>query len=256
MDTHYYLAIFPMEALIASQLNPQEFGSYMATGSKKGSAERLIFAELTGEFGSCFDWAHAAERCVRHPNGDPKNSVYLSVYRVLENVPMDVYKALYLTTSDGRSLELFTSDYTAPDQGRPFFVYKELCPITPIVVSTLEPRAFARYMTDPSIKTFVPAMAFTDLKMIDFDNPEKTGNIGNLYDNKLGHLKECVHEVTTYKGKYNKILERSRAASFTYQTIKNGIYIGNQDTLLFFKMKTEEELKDQAYDWAKSAMIL
>ncbi|MBN2048904.1 MAG: hypothetical protein JW760_00555 [Spirochaetales bacterium] len=256
METHFYLSLFPMEALIASQLNPAQFGSYMATGSKKGSAERLIFAEISGDFGSWFDWNHALHRCVRHPNGDLKNSVYLSVYRVLEHTPLEVFKALYLTTQDGRILELFASEYSAPDQGRDFFIYKELCPITPLVISTLPPREFCAYMTDPHIKTYVPKLMYTDLKMIDFDNPEQTGNIGNIYDNKLDHLKECIHEVTTYKEKPNKILERSHATSFTYQVIKNGIYAGDQDSFLFFRMKSEQELKDQAYDWAKSAMIL
>ena len=37
MAVHYYLSVFPMEALIASQLDPMHFGAYMATGSKKGS---------------------------------------------------------------------------------------------------------------------------------------------------------------------------------------------------------------------------
>ena len=35
MSLHYYLSIFPTEALIASELEPDQFGAYMATGSKK-----------------------------------------------------------------------------------------------------------------------------------------------------------------------------------------------------------------------------
>ena len=92
MEVYYYLTVFPSEALIASQLNPEQFGAYMATGSKKGSAERLIFIEVEPGFGDYFDWKYAGERTVPHPNGDPKHSVYLSVYRALEHTPVDVMK--------------------------------------------------------------------------------------------------------------------------------------------------------------------
>ena len=34
---YYYVVFYPIEALIASQLEPKEFGMYMARGSKKGS---------------------------------------------------------------------------------------------------------------------------------------------------------------------------------------------------------------------------
>ena len=67
MAIHYYLSVFPMEALIASQLDPTQFGSYMATGSKKGSKEQIIFIEVEGGFGTDFDWKDAEARCVPHP---------------------------------------------------------------------------------------------------------------------------------------------------------------------------------------------
>ncbi len=37
---YYYVVFSPIEALIASQPEPKMVGSYMARGSKKGSAER------------------------------------------------------------------------------------------------------------------------------------------------------------------------------------------------------------------------
>ncbi len=110
MKIHYYLTLFPVEALIASQLTPVQFGSYMATGSKKGSFENIIFIELTGEFGDYFDWKYAHEKCVPHGNGNPKNSLYLSVYRTLEHIPFSVMDTLYLTTRDGRTLPLEKSE--------------------------------------------------------------------------------------------------------------------------------------------------
>ena len=64
MSIHYYLSVFPMEALIASQLDPSLFATYMATGSKKGSQERIVFFEIEGGFGSDFDWKHRVDLIV------------------------------------------------------------------------------------------------------------------------------------------------------------------------------------------------
>ena len=111
MSIHYYLSVFPMEALIASELEPASFGAYMATGAKKGSAEQIIFIEIEGEFGNHFDWEHARTECVPHPGGEPKNSVYLSVYRTLEHIPLDQLESMFLTTRDGRTLALSKSGY-------------------------------------------------------------------------------------------------------------------------------------------------
>ena len=49
MSINYYLAIFPVESLVASQLPAREFGTYMSIGSRKGSNENYIFAEIKGE---------------------------------------------------------------------------------------------------------------------------------------------------------------------------------------------------------------
>ena len=90
MSIRYYLSVFPTEALIASMLDPVQFGAYRATGSKRGSSEQIIFIGITGEFGDAFDWEYARAQCVPHANGDPKHSVYLSIYRTLERIPLDV----------------------------------------------------------------------------------------------------------------------------------------------------------------------
>ncbi len=256
MDIHYYFTVFPMEGLVASQLEPEYFGSYMATGSKKGAAEKIIFCELTEEFGDYFNWEYAHENCVPHPNGDPKNSLYLAVYRVLENISFEAFGPMFLTTSDGRTLKLERSDDGYQEQPRKFYVYKELCPVNPIVVSSLGPEYFSAYMTDPLSMIYVPKIVFTDLKIIDFKNPDDTGHIGPVYERKINHLKECVFDVTEVKDKVTKIFDRSYFESFSYQSINSAIFIGDADNLIVYPMKSEAELRDKHYDWARSAMIL
>lgn len=255
MDIRYYLSVNPLEALIASQLPPHEFGRYMATGKKNGSYERIMFIELKGEFGTYFDWEYAHRRCIPHEDGRPKNSVWMSVYRALEHVELDMLGSMYLTTLDGRSLELPPGGYESPSDDWDYYVYQELCPITPLVVSRLEPSEFCGYMTDPSNKVSVPKVVFSDLKTIDFDHPEQTGNIGGAYDRNLDHLRECINDVRTQKDKPNKNVERSVRA-FSYQIINNGIYVGIDREIVQYRMPGVAELRQQHYDWARSAMII
>ncbi|MFW6329302.1 MAG: hypothetical protein ACOC28_04330 [Alkalispirochaetaceae bacterium] len=253
MRIHYYLSVFPIEALIASQLEPEQFGQYMAIGSKNGSYEMITFFEIEGGFGEYFDWNYAEQRCVQHETGEPKHSVWMSVYRVLEHVPESALGNIYLTTKDGRSLALEKVDFQGLE--KKFYVYQELCPLTPLVTSAYDPKRFAAYMTDPKNKVSVPKVVFADLKVIDFDNPEATGNIGGAYDHNLDHLKDCVADVLNNKEKPNKNVERS-IASFSYQIIDSGIYVGSGKNLVEYRMLGVEEIRQNHYHWGRSAMIL
>ena len=255
MQTFFYLSLFPNQALIASQLEPRHFGSYMATGKKNGSFERIIFIEIEGNFGKDFDWDYARKRCVMHDDGRPKNSVWLSVYRALEFTPLKVMKSMYLATKDGRTLELPKADYNSPGNAS-YYVYNELCPINPLVVSRLEPHEFAAYMTNPKVKVSVPKVVFADLKTIDLDNSETTGNIGATYDRNLEHFKDCVNTVLDDPQKMNKNVERSHSESFSYNIINRGIYVGEGEQVVYYPMPDTETLRQNHYDWARSAFIL
>ena len=192
MATHYYVSIFPHEALIASELELDAFGRYMAIGrGNGGSYERLIFIEIDPDCSPYFDWEYAREQCVPHPNGEPKHSVWVSTYRVLEHVPVSAMRGLSLVTADGRTLTINESREPERSQQPDYHVYLELCPLHPLVTSRLAPTEFATYMTDRSNRVAVPSIAFADLKTIDFRNPENTGNIGGMYDRNLEHLKDA-----------------------------------------------------------------
>lgn len=256
MDTKFYLSIFPMEALIASHLEPLKFGSYMATGRKNGSYEKVIFIEVDGGFGDYFDWSHAAERCVPHEDGEPKHSVWVSVYRTLEHVPLAQMRSLYLTTNDGRTLELPKQSFSAAGSDRPYWVYQELCPVRPLVVSTYDPVTFSEYMTHKDIKVSVPKIAFADLKVINFDNLTDTGHVGSTYDTNLEHLKECIKSVTGDSVKKVKNVERSRTESFGYQIINQGVYVGEGRDVIAYQMPPVDEIRMNHYDWGKSALVL
>ena len=111
-DNNLYLNLIP-ESLVASNLPPQEFGSYLAVGPKFFSRGEAIFFKLKPDFdASEFSKVGEGELAPPHPDGSPKRSRYLTAYRVLERVPLDALGSLFLTTDDGRVLEIFTSEAT------------------------------------------------------------------------------------------------------------------------------------------------
>jgi hypothetical protein len=216
----------------------------------------MIFIEVEGHFGRKFDWSYAEKRTVPHPDGHPKRSLWLSVYRVLENTPLDKLKSLYLVTPDGRVLELRQTEYVEPDVRKKFYVYQELCPVTPLVVTVHDPKDFGIYMTHSDVRVRVPKIAFADLKVVDFNNLEDTGNIGRIYDRNLEHLKDCIRSVTNESGKNVKNVERSPVESVSYQIINQGIYVSDGKTLVMYRMPSIDEIRRDHYDFGRSAMIL
>ncbi|MGC3957009.1 MAG: hypothetical protein QM813_03285 [Verrucomicrobiota bacterium] len=99
---HLYLSLLP-ESLVASHLNPSEFGSYIATGSQKRTRGQGLFFKLTDAYAQQLITGDIAKRMAeRHP----RRSLYLSIYRVLENTPLEAFESLHLATDDGRVLSL------------------------------------------------------------------------------------------------------------------------------------------------------
>ncbi len=252
----YYLTVSPVEALIASQLNPEAFGCYMAVGSRKGSAEQLIFVEVDGDCCDYFDWEFARERCVTHCDGRPKSSLYMSIYRVLEHVPLEHMLSMYLVTQDGRTLELNKSEYQAPSDWQGCALYKELCPATPLVASPLPPREFSHYLISDSDKVKVPAIVFADIRILGPDKLRDSGNVGTVSKLALDHIHDCIAQLTANPEKQVKTVDRSFANNFTYQTIATGIYASDSGGTVFYPMPDVDTLRRENYDWARSANII
>ena len=251
---HYYM-IFPTEALIASMLTPDQFGIYMAMGSKRGSHERLVFVEIDEEFPSDFDWEYARIHTVPHKDGRPKHSVYLAAYRVLERVPFDRLGTLYLTTSGGLTLPLQKGVFPNNFPKTPYYLYQDLCPVQPLVISAMPPDAYGIYMVSSDCKISLPAICYCDLRVLDPSDSVDTGNLGPIYHRNPGHLEDCIMAVTE-RGKLSKTLARTFAGSFTYQIVKSGFAFVNPEARVWYAMPTFEKLTAQNYDWARSAMLV
>lgn len=252
MSVHLYLSMIP-EALIASMLTPEEFGIYYAVGSSKKSRGQAIFFELDPDFRhDYFRIDEGVRRCVPHEDGTPKSSIYISVYGVLEHVPLDAIQKLYLVTKDGRVLGL-ESSVDMPEEAEGLHLYQEIAPVHPLVVSSLGPRAFYELIVkSPTSLLSLPAICFAELRLDELAEDPERGAVRDLPYSDIGHLRQCLIDLKT-KTVHAKMVNRVEPASFPYRTIKSGVFVGNVDQCRYFPLPSQEELRAKHYRWWRSA---
>jgi len=250
---YIYLSTTP-EALIASMLPPKDFGTYFSTGTKKMNKGQAIFFEVDlAQIENLIDVDSLNRRCVAKPDGNPKNSVYLSVYKVLEMIPLSALKSLYLTTDNGHTLELKKTPYDAAHEveGR-MHLYQELCPVTPLIASDLLPSAFMKRLTDGSIAIVLPKLFFVELKLGDLAiNPMK-GSVDYLPFANVGHLRDCLEVLCGEYEKRMKTVNRTFSGSLLYRTIESGFYVGSKDEIIFYAYPSLTELEHINYEFFRS----
>jgi hypothetical protein len=252
VTVYLYLSLIP-EALIASMLPPEDFGIYYAVGSKKKSSGQAMFFEVNPEFRSkYFRIQEGLARCIPHEDGAPKSSIYISVYRVIEHVPMAELGKLFMVTQDGRTLGLdYSEDFPTNDEG--LHLYKEIAPVTPLVASRLNPVDFFDLIVrNPTSLVTLPAVTFTELRLGELAADPESGAIGDLPYANMDHLRGVLMDLKT-KPVATKMVDRISPANFAYRTIKNGIFIGNERSLRYYPLPSNETLRIQHYRWWRSA---
>jgi len=255
MKTYLYFSLMP-EALIASMLPPEEFGNYLAVGTKKRTRGEAIFFEVDPNFESeFFPLKDMENRCRPHSDGQPKRSVYLSIYRVLEHLPMKQLKNLYLVTDDGRVLGIEKKDYTPP-QEKELHLYQQLSPVTPRVASMLNPPEFCKFITDRNNNVSVPRIVFMDLTLNGLAKDPLTGKANDLPYPNLDHLRDCLIGLQERPEKNTKTVIRYFQGDILYRTCKTGFFIGDQNEFYFYPFPSKEALENEYYSWWRSALTV
>lgn len=219
MNRYIYLTCTP-EALVASMLPPEGFGAYLSTGTKKRNKGQAIFFEVDlSKIEKLIDMDSLNKRCVAKEDGSPKSSVYLSVYKVLEMIPLSALKSLYLTTDHGWVLELKRAQYDKTgEKENALHLYQELCPVTPLVASGLPPSVFLKRLTDGSTPIVLPKLFFVELKLGELAINPLSGSVEHLPYSNIGHLRDCLEIL---QGEYEKTYENSSAHLFRNNTLQN-----------------------------------
>lgn len=252
---YLYFSMTP-ESLIASMLAPEDFGHYLAVGTNKRTRGQALFFEIDPNFKSeYFDLASIEKRCVPHIDGKPKRSVYLSTYRVLENLPLSAFRNLYLTTYDGKVLELRKGEFQECPNPT-LHLYQELCPVPPRVASKLCPNNFMKYVTDPTNPVSFPKVVFAELILNGLAENPTTGPSNNLpYSNK-DHLRDCLIGLHAGYEKPNKTVERFYSGDLLYRTVKNGFFVGDSKEFIYYPFPHIDDLQKVYYPWWRSALNL
>jgi hypothetical protein len=251
MTIYLYLSLIP-EALVASHLPPEEYGSYLALGSKKRSHGQALFFKLADSY--------AQQKLESFPgiaelrDGRIRRSAYLGIHRVLETTPVDAIESLHLTSNDGHVLTLLPGN-DEPDPAPRFHLYQEFCPVTPRVASLLEAKDFAAAITDTTQPVSLPALAFAEL-MLDRlgDDPEANG-VDNLPYGSLEHLRDCLRELRAKPGKSSKLVVRHLEQDVLFRTIRRGFFVAaSGGAFRYFPMPSKDELETTYYAWWRSAL--
>lgn len=249
MKSYLYLSLLP-ESLVASMLPPQEFGAYMATGTKKQSSGQAMFFTLKPDFKSdYFDMANIGSRCVPHANGEPKHSVYLAIYRVLEHVPLEAIESLWLVTAHGRCMELKQGP-VAEKPGTKYHLFREIVPVHPMIASSLGAADFCKFITDPAKAVHVPRICIVELDLAGLADDPAHGKGENLPYQHLNHIRSCLQELAV---KRIKTVDRTQRQSVMYRCIKGGFFIGDQNKVLSYPFPTLDELEVKYDAWWRCA---
>jgi hypothetical protein len=253
MSKFIYLTATP-EALIASMLPPVEFGAYLSTGTKKRNKGQAMFFEVElSQIENLINMDDLNKRCVAKPDGKPKSSVYLSVYRVLETIPLTALRSLYLTTDNGYTLELKKSSYDPSKETKgKLYLFQELLPVTPLVASELAPSAFLKRLTDASIPIVLPKLFFVDLKLGELATNPLKGSAEYLPYSNVGHLRDCLEILSGEYEKHMKTVQRVYSGSLLYRTIESGFYVGLKDEMIFYSYPSLSELENINYEFFRS----
>lgn len=240
------------EALVASQLPPVEFGNYLATGTRKRLRGQAIFLELDPAKIKNFPLDYMKQRLVPYADGEPKRSVYLSIYRVLENTPLKAMKKLYLVTDDGKVLALESSPYKS-DKQDVIHLYQQFNPISTRVASKLCPPEFIAFLTDQKKPVSAPAIFMAELKLNKLArHPEAP--IHDLPYPNPDHLRDCLTVLMLSEHRLTKTVIRQFKGELSYRTIKSGFFVGNKDDYLYFAFPPMEKLESIYYSWWRSAL--
>ncbi|RJP64342.1 MAG: hypothetical protein C4539_14685 [Ignavibacteriales bacterium] len=251
MKIHYYMLCYRFEALVASHLEPEAFGIYMAVGTQKNTRGNVLFFEIDPNLASdYFRLNDIDKRCTPHPDGSPKRSKYISIYRVMEHISLEAFGKLYCVTADGRVLELNPVNYDLSAEENGPNLYQELCPVAPQVVSALAPAEFTKFMTNTSNPVSVPKIFFVDM-LLDRDDSGKLK--GYLPYQDPQHIVDCINELKTHSGKQTKTVTRTPSFRAFFRTIRRGFFLGDQSGLKFYKFPERRELEVEYSKWWRSA---
>ena len=256
-NKHLYMIVYPINALVASQLEPDKFGEHYTVGGAKHYSGKVIFAELDLNFRSdCCEIEKYLDMTVAHEDGSPKKTKFIKSYGVLEEIDIDAIKQLHLCTSNGKVLSIDHQEYTAVNEPGLIRTYQEITPLENLVLSTLDQRSFGKYLTSETKSKGAPKVCFTqiDFNIENFLNKNKHSEIFNIDLPRVNpyRMYDCIKELKTIPGKRTKTVGLgSLLRDLSYKYLRHGFWFVEGDKNKFFPMPSLSDLENKYYYWWK-----
>lgn len=254
---HLYMIVFPNNALVASQLEPDKFGEHYTTGSSKNTNGKVIFAEIDINFRDpYFEIDKYLAETVPHDDGGPKKTKYISSYNVLEHVNLESIKTLYLCTTNGKVLPILPADYSAVNQPGKIRVYQEICPLDTLVASNKDQREFGQFITTKNKSKGAPKILFTqvDFHVESFLEANKHKDIYSIEMPGVNPYRfyDCIKELKDHPEKLTKTINLGGILrDISYKFLRHGFWFAEGEKLLFFPMPSIEEMENKYFYWWK-----
>ncbi len=253
---HLYAVMYPNRALIASQLDPEAFGKHYSVGTKRYYSGKMLFVEVDPEYrNDYFEIDKYLDLCVPHPDGTPKQTKFISSYRVLEHIDIEAIGALYAVTVSGETLKLEKTDYQSKHQGKDAIkIIQELNPLQLVVATTYDHRAFGQEMTAAGNTKGAPKLFFTQYKF-DADkflqrwqeNPFMSPPFPGVHSQKLEVVVRALQEAE--EPVFSSIGLQSVFDKVLYRNVGPGFFLAEGEKLLFYPLPSEEVLQRDHYSW-------
>jgi hypothetical protein len=256
---HLYAIMHPNRALVASQLEPLEFGKQYSVGTKRYYQGKVLFVEVDPEFrNDFFPIDEYLKETVAHPDGTPKRTKIISSYRVLEHIDLEALGDLYAVTVSGKTLKIAKAEYKAKEaEEGDIRIIQEINPLQLLVATTHDHRKFGSIMTSDNNPKGAPKLFYTQIDL-DVDrflsdweqNPFLPPPIPDIHPQKLAHalrsLKDNKEHITATIG-LASVLDR-----VVYRKLKEGFFISQGENMNYYPFPSVDVLERDHYAWYRS----
>jgi len=248
----------PNRALVGSMLGPKEFGNHYTVGSSRYFHGQVVFAEIDPGFrNDYFPIDKMLEEVVPKEDGTPKRTKFISCYRVLEHLDFSAFLNLYVSSVDGKTLELKKEPYEKKHDAGFLRTFQEITPLNSLVLSYMTPPEFGSYITDPEQPKSAPKVMFTqiDLNIDEFlslieANPFHDSPLPNVHPQKL---KEQILEIKGAPGKKTKGISLSSVfGSVSFLRLRSGFWFAGGGELIYYPIPPEEDLRKNHYEFYRT----
>ncbi|MFA3782255.1 hypothetical protein ABRY23_04240 [Melioribacteraceae bacterium 4301-Me] len=255
-EKHLYMIVFPINALVASQLDPEKFGEHYTLGSAKHFSGKVIFAEIDINFRNpYFEIDEYLKLTVPHEDGLPKKTKFICSYNVLEHVDLKAIQKLFLVTTNGKVLPIEPAEYTAYNQPGLIRIYQEVAPLETLVASTLDQREFGKFITSQKAKG-APKICFTQIEfdIEKFLESNKNKEIFNIELPSVNPYRfyDCIMVLKNNPEKLTKTISLgSLLRDISYKFLRHGFWFAAGNELKFFPMPSVADLENKYFYWWK-----